>query len=126
VAKTIEQVMDHGGLNEGAYRVHRWAAVILFVVWILIVWIGSEDGVAVLLLGMFSALGFLPTFIAGMRRYVNGIAIFVLNLFLFYALGLLYILPGMTFMNALALAVAGWMIVLVWSLISTRGSPWRW
>lgn len=120
--------MDHGGLNvpQGAYRVHRWAAVILFVVWILIVWISSEDAVAALLLGMFATVGFLPTFVAGMRRYVYAIAIFVLNLLLFCSLFFIYVLPGMTFMNALALAVAGWMIVLVWSLISTRGSPFRW
>ena len=118
--------MDHGGLNEETYRVHRWAAVILFVVWILIVWIWSEDGVAVSLLGMSAAASFLPSFIAGMRRHVNRIGIFVVNLLLFFALFILYTLPGMTFMNALALTVVGWMVVLAWSLISTRGSPWRW
>jgi hypothetical protein len=115
-----------GGLNvpQGAYRVHRWAAVILLVVWVWIVWI-FRDTLSIyhlLLLLIFGAVGFLPTFVAGMRRHGNGIAIFVLNLLLFCVLALTWqfrdLIGDFIFRAAQLLEAVGWIIAVVWSFTS--------
>jgi hypothetical protein len=111
---------------QGAYRIHRWAAVILLVVW---VWIFSLHAATLtiyelLLLLIFGAVGFLPTFVAGMRRHGNGIAIFVLNLLLFCVLALTWqfrdLIGDFIFRAAQLLEAVGWIIAVVWSFTSKR------
>jgi FtsH-binding integral membrane protein len=109
----------------GTHRIQWWAAVILLVVWFWILFShnSSLSIYHLLLLLIFGAVGFLPTFVAGIRHHRNGLAIFVLNLLLFGALVLTWLfsdlIANLTSVAPL-LAAVGWIIALVWSFTARR------
>lgn len=107
----------------GSYPIQRWGAAILVIVW---VWIFSTHTATLTiyqlsLLLVFGAVGFLPTFVAGMRRHSNGVAIFVFNLLLFCVLALTWqfrdLIGDYIVRAALLLEAGGWIIAVVWSFI---------
>lgn len=93
-------------------RVGLAAVIIVIGMFVLTTYVGSQDS---LLVSGFTALIFLPSFIAGMRLHRDRWAIFGCNLLMLGSL-LLSVDVGPVFLLALLGVALTWGVTMIWSL----------